>query len=499
MHTQIKNVGLANGVKATGKKYSLSDMIQESFRVSYKAKAKGDKTLTKLVESHLARVKKDPTDPHLNGDLEVLAKLATRKAPLNEAKTSKAKKANSWESKSLREGLSNFRKSAKTKVFFKEFEKLRKPMTAGQLTLQESITLYKAVNSCMTHLTVELEKNPNFRKTYTECTAKLASDNARLLEAIQKGVSPDKSLLKSYLGFNKLLHEGNIVAEDPEAEDDVIGYKEPEDELVNECGDNCVGDECPPEEDPGMITEGEDGDPAVDLSPEEIKVLKSILDKISKLDVPMEDDETPALEEPDEPVIPDDEPAEDEVNEDEELAPADEDDDTPVDEDIPEDDPVEEEEPEVTEDPVEDDEVTEDLDIPLDDDDEDLEEDDEVEEPVEAEDAVEDDVTEEPEEELPARLEKLSDELNEVAEELADNEDEEVTYEEDPELSECDENTEVTNEEDEDQPEDLEECDAPEASEEDEDLEECDIPLDDEDDEDDLITEAIKRRIKSCF
>lgn len=499
MHTQIKKAGLANGVKATGRKYTLSDMIQESFRVSYKAKAKGDETLISLTEAHLARVKKNPTDPHLNGDLEVLTKLANRKAPLNEVKAEVTKKTsgNPWNSKALREGLSNFRSSAKSKIFLKEFEKLRKPMTTGKLTLQESINLYKAVNSCMTHLTVELEKNPNFRKTYTECTAKLATDNAKLLEAIQKGVSPDKALLKNYLSFNKLLHEGAIVDNDDESDEDIIGYKEPEEEPVDECGDPCVGEDCPPEEAPDAINEdASEEDPSVDLTPEEIKVLKSILGKISNLEVP-EDDDALALEEPVNPVIPDEG---DEVNEDEDLTPANE---VNEDEDITEDEPVEDDE----------DEVSEDLDIPLDGEDGDLKEEDEVEEPVDAEDTVEEDEVEDSEDDLPKRLEKLSDELNEVAKELQGNsdEEEEVTYEEDPELAECDECSDVNP--DNDSEEDLEECDAPSledeepelnecgtpAIDEDPDLEECDAPIIDDEDDDDLITEAIKHRIKRCF
>lgn len=336
----------------------------------------------------------------------------------------------------------------------------------------------------MTHLTVELEKNPNFRKTYTKCTTKLATDNAKLLEAIQKGVSPDKSLLKSYLSFNKLLHEGAIVADNEDPDEDIVGYKEPEEEPVEECGDHCV--DCPPEETPDVINEEtNEDDPSVDLTPEEIKVLKSILNKISNLEVPEDEvDDTPTLEEPTNPVIPD------EVNEDEDLTPADEDDDIPVDEDIPDEEPTEDN---GVEDETDEAEVSEDLDIPLDVEDEDLEEDDEVDEPVEGEDTVEEDEVEDSEDDLPKRLEKLSNELNEVAEELQGNsdEEEEVTYEEDPELAECGECSDVNPDDD------LEECDTPSLKDEDPDLEECDAPI--IDDEDDLITEAITLRIKRCF
>lgn len=485
MHTQIKNVGLANGVKSTGKTYSLSDMIQESFRVSYKAKELKDPAMIRLTEAHLMRVKKNPTDPHLNGDLEVLCKLANSGKPIKLSEVKKpakeaVNKATNWSSKSLNEGLSNFKSTAKSKVFFKELEKLHKPMTTGKLSMDEAVTLYKAVNSCMTHLTVELEKNPGFRKVYTECTTKLGADNAKLLESIQKGVSPDKTLLKSYLNFSKALHECDAPSlKDEDTSEELtetvdLPTEEPADvikeevdlpteepvDVINEDDDITNVDNDPIDESVG------DEDSSVDLTPDEIKVLKSILDKIARLDAPAEEDDAPELPDPEEPI----------VNEEDEVTLDKEDEDIPVDEDIPDDEPIEDEpiDSDIPDD-VTDEETNEDVEIPVEDDDttDDLEEDEGLEEPVDPEI----DECSESEGDPASRLVKLNKELNEVIDQLTGDTD-------GPE----------------DKGEDLDECGDPESSGE-ETLDECGDPesSDEEDELDVSITEAIKRRIKKCF
>lgn len=451
MLTQIKKVGLANGVKSSGKSYTLSEMIQESYRVSYKAKELGDKVLINLTESHLMSVKKDPTNARLSEDLEVLQKLASSGKKVKSARVSESAKAKkspevSWSSSkdSLNEGLENFRKSARTKVFYKELEKFSRAVTSGKpITMNEAVSLYKASNSCLTHLTVELEKQPSFINTYSTCTKLLSRDNGKLLEAIQSKKVPDRSLLESYLAFTSILLECDapekpVVDEEsytesvnlPEVEDEdvineeVSGVTEEdnrdvinEDDDISELDDkdvlnegdeeDCEGPECEDEE--SLHEDAGSEDVPVDLTVEEIRVLKSILSKIASMD---ETEDPVDGEVPDEgDLLPPDDLDDEEIHEDE---------DTPVDEDIPLDDEgVEDDEISFVddeEDELEEDEVLPEKD-PVDDDvpyeDEEIPDEDEY---VEEEESLDDEPS--TEEDLRDRLVKVKGDIDEMLDNL---------------------------------------------------------------------------------
>ena len=111
------------------------------------------------------------------------------------------------ESKSYEKlNLSEFNKKSSSKAFVKTFKKLDKKLHEGTaLTRQESIALYKAANSAMTHLSVELEHNPGFLKTFNECTTLLSADVSKLLESMKNGKAPSKANMKSLAKFSETL------------------------------------------------------------------------------------------------------------------------------------------------------------------------------------------------------------------------------------------------------------------------------------------------------
>lgn len=103
-------------------------------------------------------------------------------------------------------GLSEFSKKSSGKAFYKTFKKLNDKLHEGvALTRQETIDLYKAANSAMTQMSIELEHNPEFLETFKESTSILSSDVARLLESLSKGKAPSKKNMKSLAKFSESL------------------------------------------------------------------------------------------------------------------------------------------------------------------------------------------------------------------------------------------------------------------------------------------------------
>lgn len=103
-------------------------------------------------------------------------------------------------------GLSEFSKKSSGKAFYKTFKKLNDKLHEGvALTRQETIDLYKAANSAMTQMSIELEHNPEFLETFKESTSILSSDVARLLESLSRGKAPSKKNMKSLAKFSESL------------------------------------------------------------------------------------------------------------------------------------------------------------------------------------------------------------------------------------------------------------------------------------------------------
>lgn len=130
--------------------------------------------------------------------------------------------------------LSEFNKKSASKAFVKTFKKLDSKLHEGvALTRQESISLYKAANSAMTHLSVELEHNPDFLDTFKESVTLLSVDVNKLLNSLKENKAPSKATMKSLAKFSEaLLREDD--EELPPIEDEENEFIEDEDDITEE-------------------------------------------------------------------------------------------------------------------------------------------------------------------------------------------------------------------------------------------------------------------------
>ncbi len=147
------------------------------------------------------------------------------------------------ESKSYEKlNLSEFNKKSSSKAFVKTFKKLDKKLHEGTaLTRQESISLYKAANSAMTHLSVELEHNPEFLDTFKESVSLLSVDVDKLLGSLKEGKAPSKATMKSLAKFSEaLLREEEEVEDDIPIEDEEDSVSEESEEFDQEYADARV-------------------------------------------------------------------------------------------------------------------------------------------------------------------------------------------------------------------------------------------------------------------
>ena len=138
--------------------------------------------------------------------------------------------------------LSEFNKKSSSKAFVKTFKKLDKKLHEGTaLTRQESISLYKAANSAMTHLSVELEHNPEFLDTFKESVSLLSVDVDKLLGSLKEGKAPSKATMKSLAKFSEaLLREEEEVEDDIPIEDEEDSVSEESEEFDQEYADARV-------------------------------------------------------------------------------------------------------------------------------------------------------------------------------------------------------------------------------------------------------------------
>lgn len=131
---------------------------------------------------------------------------------LGESKKEKIDDCN--ESTSYR-GLKNFKKQSESKAFYKTFKKMHESLKEGKaLTRQESIDLYKAANSALTQMSIELEHNPEFLKTFNESSTLLSADVNSLRESLARGKAPSKKTMKSLAKFSESLLCESTPAED---------------------------------------------------------------------------------------------------------------------------------------------------------------------------------------------------------------------------------------------------------------------------------------------
>lgn len=188
---------------------------------------------------HLDSIRKERKEAKTTPKTDMTEKCEPRKLKKRTAEATKPRKLKKRvEESNSYQGLQNFKKQSKGKAFMKTFKKLDKKLHEGTtLTRQESIDLYKAANSAMTQLTIELEKNPKFLQSFRESTAILSNDVNSLLESMQRGKAPSKSTMKSLAKFSESLlcedkvyyPNGKEVAEDSVDMDKALDYQYGED------------------------------------------------------------------------------------------------------------------------------------------------------------------------------------------------------------------------------------------------------------------------------
>lgn len=160
--------------------------------------------------------------------------------------------------------LSEFNKKSSSKAFVKTFKKLDSKLHEGTaLTRQESIALYKAANSAMTHLSVELEHNPEFLATFRESVELLSTDVNKLLGSLKEGKAPSKATMKSLAKFSEALLR----------EDDEVGIEDEDEETLDT-----------PETDTEETTESEEMDQEYAIARDEI--LSDMIEKHGESDDP---------------------------------------------------------------------------------------------------------------------------------------------------------------------------------------------------------------------
>ena len=189
--------------------------------------------------------------------------------------------------------LSEFSKKSANKAFVKTFKKLDSKLHEGTaLTRQESIQLYKATNSAMTHLSVELEHNPGFLSTFKESVTLLSEDVEKLLLSLKEGKAPSKANMKSLAKFSEAILREDEEEELPPIEDEENdSISEEEEEYLQDYADAYI--EAREEIHDEMEEKyGDSEDPAVqDLLAQDAEQVEQLKGEESDEEVPEENEE----------------------------------------------------------------------------------------------------------------------------------------------------------------------------------------------------------------
>lgn len=189
--------------------------------------------------------------------------------------------------KNCKKGLKNFCESSRSKAFYKTFKRMSESLkdSKKEFTLTESISLYKAANSAMTQLAIELEHNPGFLKTFTECTSLLSRDTRNLLTCIKTKRAPHRSVLESLSSFSNVL-----------LEEDEPDWTEEQDEPVETSTEETpVEEEVTPEEDIADAIEAEIPEEVAEEIAEEVESAEEPAEAVAEVIEDLSDEEAEDL------------------------------------------------------------------------------------------------------------------------------------------------------------------------------------------------------------
>lgn len=305
----------------------LPDIISESYDLLYECKKPN---LRKLIERHIEDINQNPAElTGLNNNLMTLKTLvenegiddnrievetaeeinldpemkevtdlkAEEPEPAEtETREEKTEKAIEVSDSPLAEQFKKFSENSKSKLFVKNLGKCLGSIKEGKksFSLKESIDLYKASNSMMTQMAIELEHNEAFKSTFNACTRVLGEAVKGVLNSIREGVAIDEH---SMLVLNKF---SSALREDADEDiDNFIDWVDDEDAASAEGEEAAEEIDAEVEADPVEAAE----ELLSDVAPEDVPTaVEEIIDASVESDetdeVPIEDQElTPEEEE----------------------------------------------------------------------------------------------------------------------------------------------------------------------------------------------------------
>lgn len=300
----------------------ISDIISESYELLYQCE---NQKIRKLIEAHIENIRETPkeltalannlytlqrlvendgiTDPRVEVkgdtdlDIDTEMKQVTdieaeepeeHETETREQKTDTAIETSTTnpmeESKKLHADKSQFKKfseNSKGKVFLKNLKKSTLKESSTVFNLDESVSLYKASNSMMTQLAIELEHNHAFMETFSVLSKVLGTTLTSLCESIRSSKPIPTKVRESLSRFSKALTEDDEIDDFIDwVDDEYSSDEEPaEDEEVSteDVVDTVVGqiDTVPDEEVSDVVSDVVDqlvADAPVDETPIEDQV-----------------------------------------------------------------------------------------------------------------------------------------------------------------------------------------------------------------------------------
>lgn len=312
-------------IKSVSIRKPLSDIISESYELLYKCE---NEKVRKLIEAHIENVRETPheltalsnnlhtltklvenegitdnrievegdTDLDIDNEMREITDLEATEPETHETETREEKTETaigvsdttvkeSKNPKVSREQFKKFAENSKGKVFLKNLQKSTSLTESSKVfNLQESVGLYKAANSMMTQMAIELEHNHSFMETFSACSKVLGRSLSQLLESICQSNPVPASVNETLSKFSSALREDEEI-------DDFIDWVDEEypaeDDWADENGEGADA----PEINPQQVA-----DDVLSTVPEEEvpEVVNDIVDQV--IDDESVDTETPVEE-----------------------------------------------------------------------------------------------------------------------------------------------------------------------------------------------------------
>lgn len=278
----LNRIRESRGIQNVSNRKPLSDLISESYELLYNCESPKLRT---LLEAHIKDIRENPNErTYLNNNLNTLRKLIESEGisdprvevsgdtdldidtEMKEITDIEVKDPEEDETQSRDEKTENavdtsttdvvresrhaskeqfrvFCENANGKIFQKNLRKVTSMNeSTNKFDLKESLSLYKAANSLMTQMAIELEHNQQFNETFAVCSSVLGKTLTALRESIISQESIPASVVESLSKFSKALREDDEI-------DDFIDWvdSEYEEDLPAE-DETADGEEAPVED-----------------------------------------------------------------------------------------------------------------------------------------------------------------------------------------------------------------------------------------------------------